>query len=104
MHSLSEMRLRWMIAGVFLFLACTPLEAELTAAEKEQIARQIRAQVTEAYEITRPDALNRLMSLYPATGPIYSAGAGRFTAAAEPGDHEAEPGQCAKGRHGKFRR
>lgn len=81
MHSLdSELRQRWMIAGVLLFLACTPRGSEPTAAEKEQIAQQIRAQVIEAYDITRPDAVSRLMSLYPATGPIYSAGAGRFTA------------------------
>lgn len=81
MHSLdSEIRQRWMFVGVLLFLACSHRASELTAAEKEQIARQIRAQVVGAYDITRPDALSRLMSLYPAAGPIYSAGAGRFTA------------------------
>lgn len=81
MHRLdSKLRQRWIIAGVLLSLACSPRGSELTATEQERVAQQIRAQVIEAYDITRPDALSRLMSLYPATGPIYSAGAGRFTA------------------------
>lgn len=75
-----EPRQWWMIAAALLLLACSPREPELTAAEKAQIAGQIRTQVVEAYDLTKPDALGRLMSLYPATGPIYSAGAGRFTA------------------------
>lgn len=76
----SEIRQRWMLAGALFLLACSPRGSELTDAEREQIARQIRAQVIEAYDISNPDALSRLMSLYPASGPIYSAGAGRFTA------------------------
>ena len=80
MHPLdSQMRRRWMLAA-FLIVACSPRSSELTAAEKEGTARQIRAQVIEAYDITRPDAPSRLMSLYPPSGPVYSAGAGRFTA------------------------
>ncbi|CAN5322781.1 hypothetical protein BH23GEM2_BH23GEM2_01730 [soil metagenome] len=55
-------------------------QVDLDAAEREQIAREIRSQVVEAYDISQPDALDRLMSLYPAAGPVYSAGAGRVTA------------------------
>lgn len=78
-ESKTEFHLRW-IACAVLLVACAPGNGELTAGEREQIAREIRAQVVEAYDISQPDAVNRLMSLYPAAGPIYSAGAGRVTA------------------------
>ncbi len=52
----------------------------LSAAERARIASNLRAQVVAAYDITSPGAVDRLMSLYPRSGPVYSAGAGRFTA------------------------
>jgi hypothetical protein len=59
---------------------CSRGNDELSAAERDQIAAGIRAEVEAAYDITSPGAVERLMSLYPRSGPVYSAGAGRFTA------------------------
>jgi hypothetical protein len=58
--------------------ACVPA-GELSNAERERIERDIREQVVAAYDVTRPGAVDRMLSLYPARGPVYSAGAGRFT-------------------------
>ncbi|HUF66042.1 MAG TPA: DUF4440 domain-containing protein [Gemmatimonadaceae bacterium] len=74
----NNLGLRCILSAVLL-VGCTHGQSDLTAGEREQIAREIRAQVVEAYDINRPDALNRLMSLYPGAGPVYSAGAGRVT-------------------------
>jgi hypothetical protein len=61
--------------------ACARQSPELSPAEREQIAREIRAQVVAAYDnIAAPGAVERLVSLYPRSGLVYSAGAGRFTA------------------------
>jgi hypothetical protein len=72
-------RLVCVMSYAFLLVTCTQRPSELTTGEREQIAREIRAQVIGAYDLGRPGAVDRLMSLYPATGPVYSAGAGRFS-------------------------
>jgi hypothetical protein len=60
-------------------IACAPA-SELSRTEREQIERHIREQVVAAYDVTQPDAVERMLSLYPRESPVYSAGAGRFTA------------------------
>jgi hypothetical protein len=52
----------------------------LSADERREIARAISDRVIAAYDLKSPGAVERLMSLYPARGPVYSAGAGQFTA------------------------
>lgn len=76
-------------AALGLATACE--RADETAADRATIAAEIRAQVEAAYDLSRPDAVQRLMSLYPDSGPVYSAGAGRFTSSRdslERGIHE----------------
>ena len=39
----------------------------------------LRSLVVQAYDLTKPDAVDRIMNLYPADGPVVSASAGRIT-------------------------
>ena len=59
---------------------CDKASARTTAAERAAIADTIRQTVSQAYDFSRPDVLRRLMSLYPDTGRIVSAAAGRIIA------------------------
>jgi hypothetical protein len=71
-------------AGVLVTLALSACArqdpAVLSAEDRREIARAISDRVIAAYDLKRPGAVERLMSLYPARGPVYSAGAGQFTA------------------------
>jgi hypothetical protein len=67
--------------AMLAFSACARQNpAVLSAEDRREIAREISNRVVAAYDLNRPDAVERLMSLYPARGPVYSAGAGQFTA------------------------
>ena len=69
-----------MLTFVALTSSCVPRGDGLTEAERQQISAEIRDQVVAAYDLSAPNAVERLMSLYPPSGPVYSAGAGRFSA------------------------
>lgn len=47
-------------------------------AEQQAITETLTKQVKEAYDITKPDAERRLLSLYPPTGRVVSANGGRI--------------------------
>jgi hypothetical protein len=51
----------------------------LTAERRVAIADSIRAMVVSTYDLRKPDAVRRLMSLYPDSGPVYSANSGRVS-------------------------
>src|SRR5687767_7128887 len=53
--------------------------AALRPAEREAIADSLRALVRSAYDLSRPDVVEGFLSLYPDTGRIVSAAAGRVT-------------------------
>ena len=67
-------------------VACTTTErpalsAALSAAQRDAIADTIKRRIVAAYDLTKPgDAVARLMSLYPADGPVISASGGQVTA------------------------
>lgn len=66
--------------GLVAQLACqTKTEKAMSSAETRAISDSIRNLVVSTYDIARPDAVARLMSLYPETGPVYSASSGRVT-------------------------
>lgn len=68
-------------AAVLVLTSCAGQDSSvLSTEERREIAREISDRVVAAYDLKRPDAVERLMSLYPARGPVYSAGAGQFTA------------------------
>ena len=65
--------------------ACRPAQApaaahtSLSAAEREAIADTIRSRITTAANLSAKDVVASLMSLYPDSGRVISASAGRLT-------------------------
>ena len=61
--------------------ACTSRDrGEISSAQRDAIADTLRAAITKAYDLTAPgDKVARLMSLYPANGPVISASGGQVT-------------------------
>jgi hypothetical protein len=67
-------------AGLLAQLACDPQRAgRLTSEQKKAIADTVQKLVVDAYDLRRPNAVERLMSLYPATGPVYSTSSGHVS-------------------------
>lgn len=53
----------------------------MSAVERDAIADTLRSMIVSAYDLTKPgDAVERMMSLYPPTGNVVSASAGRVSA------------------------
>jgi hypothetical protein len=51
----------------------------VSAAQRKQIADSIRALVVATYDLNRPNAVQRLMGLYPDSGPVYSTSSGHVS-------------------------
>ncbi|HEX5435569.1 MAG TPA: DUF4440 domain-containing protein [Gemmatimonadaceae bacterium] len=51
----------------------------LTGAEKQAIADSIKQEIVAAYDLTKPDVVGRMMSLYADSGRVVSAAAGKIT-------------------------
>lgn len=67
------------LAGM-LALGCRPgPPTALTDADRRAIAAQIEQRVKNAYDLGAKDVFAGLMSLYPKSGPVYSASGGRVT-------------------------
>jgi len=72
-------RLR-LLGGMLLLGACAPPDTQLSDRERAAIADTLRTMIVSAYDITKPgDAVARMMSLYPRTGPVVSASGGRVS-------------------------
>lgn len=73
------------MATIVLSVACAEesIGDELSASERSSIAASIRNSVLTAYDLSRPNVVSNLMSLYPATGQIFSASGGRVTTTRE---------------------
>jgi len=60
--------------------ACAPAASgSLSETDRGVIADSIRKLVTATYDLSQPNAVARLMSLYPQTGPVYSTSSGQVT-------------------------
>ena len=57
-----------------------PHPSGLTADGRRAIGDTLTRLIEEAYDLTRPDPVRRLMSLYPDSGPVISASNGRIMA------------------------
>jgi hypothetical protein len=69
-----------MIGAIIVVLACGPRSAwDMSAADKKAIADSLKHLVANTYDLSKPDAVNRLMSLYPAEGRVISASGGVTT-------------------------
>ena len=65
------------IAGSF---ACSPrTAADISPSEKKAIADSVKRLVVSAYDLSKPDPVKNLMSLYPAGGRVISASGGVIT-------------------------
>jgi hypothetical protein len=51
----------------------------VSAQEKKQIADSLKKLVVNTYDLSAPDVVDRLMSLYPESGPVYSTSSGHIT-------------------------
>jgi SnoaL-like domain len=52
---------------------------QMSAGEKQAVADTIRNLVVRTYDLSKPNAVERLMSLYPESGPVYSTASGHIT-------------------------
>ena len=60
--------------------ACTASgDAQLTAPERTAIADSLKRMVISAYDLSKPDVVGSLMSLYPDSGRVISASGGAMT-------------------------
>jgi ketosteroid isomerase-like protein len=64
-----------------VFTACAPTDrADMLPEQRAAIADTLRGLITNAYDLTKPgDPVQRLMSLYPPTGPVISASGGQVS-------------------------
>src|SRR3954469_9788859 len=71
------------LAGVLIvaaFLACAKSgNTSLSKAEQRAIADSLKAMVISAYDLSKPDVVANLMSLYPDSGRVISASGGAMT-------------------------
>ncbi len=68
------------VAGAAAQLACSPgASSTLSLQQRTAIAESIRARLRAACDLSAPDFVARMMSLYPDTGRVISATSGRIT-------------------------
>ena len=66
--------------GLIVQFACGPQSPRpVSDAERKAISDSLTHLVTNTYDLSRPDAVKRLMSLYPASGPVYSTSSGHIS-------------------------
>jgi hypothetical protein len=62
----------------------------VTDAQRKAITDSLAHLVKNTYDLSRPDVVSRLMSLYPASGPVYSTASGHITTSREDLQKEIE--------------
>lgn len=70
-----------LFATATVAVACAappPERAGLTHAQAEEIRAEIRDEVTKAYDLSRPNIADNMLSLYPDSGRIISATGGKI--------------------------
>jgi hypothetical protein len=72
------MRMQIIVGLAAVALAACSASTTVSTAERQAIIDSLTRQVKAAYDITKPNAEQRLLSLYPDSGRIVSAGAGRM--------------------------
>lgn len=75
MHAMQLSALTFLAISVVA--ACSAPEPELTVAEKEAVRAQVESTLREAYDLSKPKAAERMISLYPMSGRVVSANSGR---------------------------
>lgn len=67
------------LAAVFGASCSPPAARTISESDRQAIADSIRKIVVDTYDLSRPNVVARLMSLYPATGPVYSTSSGHVS-------------------------
>ena len=49
----------------------------MSAADSQAVRTEVERTIRDAYDLSKPDVAERMLSLYPPTGPIVSAAGGR---------------------------
>jgi ketosteroid isomerase-like protein len=70
-------RLRLAVLAIILAAACSP-NTTVSAAERQAIVDSLTRQVQAAYDLSKPNAEQRLLSLYPPNGRVVSAAGGQI--------------------------
>ena len=78
LHSFaSAMRLRILVLVPFA-LACSRSSGERpSGAQADRIRAEVERSLRDAYDLSKPNVAERMLSLYPPSGPIVSAASGR---------------------------
>jgi hypothetical protein len=66
-------------AAMALSACANSRPAIMSDAERKQIADSIETLVRKTYDLSAPDPVRRLMSLYPDSGPVYSTSSGHVS-------------------------
>ena len=79
--SFAAMRHLWLVGtAIVAAFACGPRSAaNMSASEKTAIADSLKRLVVSAYDLSKPDPVKNLMSLYPTEGRVISASGGVIT-------------------------
>jgi hypothetical protein len=77
---MNAMQLGTLTVIALALAACSASESELTTTEKDAIRGQVERTLQEAYDLGKPKAAERMISLYPASGRVVSANGGRASA------------------------
>ena len=68
------------IGAIVVSFSCGPRSAaDMSATEKKAIADSLKHLVVSTYDLSKPDPVKRLMSLYPTEGRVISASGGVTT-------------------------
>jgi hypothetical protein len=62
-----------------LILTACGGSAEVTPDVAAQVRREVEQTLRDAYDVSKPNVVERMMSLYPTSGPVISANTGRAT-------------------------
>ena len=79
---MNRMRLHTVCLLSIAVLACAPAapDRELTPGEKDAIRVEIEQAMRAAYDLSKPNAAERMLALYPKSGRVISANSGRVSA------------------------
>jgi hypothetical protein len=65
------------LLALLVLTACSSASRPVSPLQRAEITRTIKNEVTQAYDLSQPNVVERLMSLYPTAGRIISASGGQ---------------------------
>ena len=71
------MRRAFSLLVPFVFGCAEPVNATLSAADSQTIRTEVERAIRDAYDLSKPNVAERMLSLYPTSGPVVSAAGGQ---------------------------